>query len=292
LKNTPDLELTLVTRTPEKLSDRAEQGIRVLQGEYQDRQSLDEAYRGAETLFLISGLNLGRRIAEHRNAIAAAQKAGIRHIVYTSVSGVQPNNPAMSAKDHYQTELDLRASGLNFTFLRNALYAEIVGSIQIAPAAATGRLEMATGTGCLAPVAKADVARTAAAVLQAPNAHEGAVYEISGPQLLSYEDIARIGSEVYGTPIAYKPVTPDERLAFFDSVGMPRTYDPKMPPNPDGHMWASDELVTADTAVAEGYQAVLSQHIKQITGQEPETLRSVMERVKSVRYDLIQETIS
>lgn len=290
LKNIPNINLTLVTRTPEKLSDRAAEGIRVLQGEYQDRESLDSAYLGAQTLFLISGLNLGRRISEHRNAIAAAQKAGISHIVYTSVSGVQPNNPAMSAKDHYQTELDLRASGLNFTFLRNALYSEIVSSIQVAPAAATGRLEMATGSGCLAPAAKADVARAAAAVLQDPQEHEGAVYEITGPQLLSYDDISRIGSEIYGTPIAYTPVTPAERQAFFDSVGMPRTYDPSMPPNPDGHLWASDELVTADMAVAQGYQAVLSQHIKQITGQEPETLRSVMERVKAVRYDLIEET--
>ncbi len=291
LKNTAHEDLTLVTRTPGKLSDRAAQGIHVLQGEYQDRESLDAAYLGAETLFLISGLNLGRRIAEHRNAIAAAQRAGIRHIVYTSVSGVQPNNPAMSAKDHYQTELDLRASGLKFTFLRNALYSEIVSSIQIAPAAPSGRLEMATGSGSLAPAAKADVARAAAAVLQDPQQHEGAVYEITGPQLLNYEEIARIGAEVYGTPIGYTPVTPEERQAFFDSIGMPRTYDPNMPLNPDGHLWASDELVTADMAVAQGYQAVLSQHVKQITGQEPESLRSVMERVKSTRYDLIEEAV-
>ena len=292
LENNPQVELALMTRTPAKLSERAAAGIPVLQGEYQDRASLDAAYAGAETLFLISGLNLGRRVEEHRNAIAAAQKAGIRNVVYTSVSGVQPNNPAMSAKDHYQTELDLRASGLNYTFLRNALYAEIVSNIQIAPAAAGGQLEMATGYGYLAPIAKADVARAAAAILQDPQAHAGAVYEITGPELLNYEDIVRIGSDVYSTPISYTPVTAEERLEFFDSVGMPRTYDPDMPPNADGHMWASDELVTADVAVSLGYQAVLSQHVKQITGQEPEALRSVMERVKSVRYDLIDETVN
>ena len=75
LKNTAHEDLTLVTRTPGKLSDRAAQGIRVLQGEYQDRESLDAAYLGAETLFLISGLNLGRRIAEHRNAIVGEQQS-------------------------------------------------------------------------------------------------------------------------------------------------------------------------------------------------------------------------
>ncbi|GAA4024777.1 SDR family oxidoreductase [Streptomyces plumbiresistens] len=292
LDEDPGVGLTLVTRTPEKLADRVAQGIPVLEGDYTDPESLDVAYKGAETLFLISGLNLGRRVSEHRNAIAAAQRAGIRHIVYTSVGGGEhPNNPAMSAKDHYRTEQDLRSSGIGFTFLRNHLYAEIVSNIWIAPAAEAGRLEMATGQGSLSPVAKGDVARSAAAVLRDPERHEGAVYEISGPELLSMQDIVRIGSEVHGVPITYAPVSEEERLAFFDSVGLPRTYDPDMPPSPEGHMWASDELVTADLAVAGGYQALLSHHVQLLTGREPERLRTVMERVKALRYDQIDDAV-
>ncbi|MEH0632629.1 MULTISPECIES: SDR family oxidoreductase [Streptomyces] len=290
LDEDPGVELTLVTRTPEKLADRVAQGVPVLKGDYTDPDSLDAAYKGAETLFLISGLNLGRRVSEHRNAIAAAQRAGIRHIVYPSVGGVQhPRNPAMSAKDHYQTEQDLRASGITFTFLRNHLYAEIVSNIWIASVVENGRLEMACGQGSLSPVAKGDVARSAAAVLRESERHAGAVYEITGPELLSMHDIVRIGSEVHGTPITYVPQTEEERLAFFDSVGLPRTYDPDMPPSSEGHMWASDELVTADLAVAEGYQALLSHHVKLLTGREPERLRTVMERVKGVRYDQIED---
>lgn len=286
------VELTLVTRTPEKLAERQTQGIRVCRGDYQDRDSLDAAYSGSDILFLISGLNLGRRVSEHRNAIAAAQRAGIRHIVYTSVGGVQPNNPALSAKDHYQTELDLRASGIAYTMLRNSLYSEIVSAILVAPAAEAGVMRQATGDGFLAPVAKQDVASCAATCLMAPEQHGGAVYEITGAEILNFESIAQMGAEVYGAPIKYEPVTADERLAFFDSIGMPRTYDPNMPPSPDGHMWASDELMSAEVAVAEGYQAVLSHHVKQITGREPEPLRAVMERVKSVRYDQIDATAS
>lgn len=292
LNENSQVELTLVTRTPEKLAEREAQGIRVRRGDYQDPDSLDAAYGGGETLFLISGLNLGRRISEHRNAIAAAQRAGIRQIVYTSVGGVQPNNPALSAKDHYQTELDLRASGLAYTILRNSLYSEIVSNILVAPAAETRQMTQATGDGFLAPVAKQDVARSAAACLLETGRHAGAVYEITGSELLNFADIASLGSEVHGIPIKYVPVSPDERLAFFDSLGIPRTYDPSMPPSADGHMWASDELVSAEVAVSAGYQAVLSHHVEHITGREPETLRSVMERVKSVRYDQIVPTVA
>lgn len=276
--------LTLITRTPAKLAEHAKQGIRICAGDYGNREQLVEAYQGGKILFLISGLNLGRRISEHRTAIDAAKEAGIEHIVYTSVGGVQPTNPALSAIDHYQSELDLRSSGMSYTILRNALYAEIVSNILVAPAAESGVMAQATGTGSLAPVAKADVARCAAVCLMNPAQHKDAVYEITGPELLDFEEIAALGSQIHGRSITYTPVSEEERLAFYDSVGMPRTYDPNMPPSPEGHMWASDELVSADVAISQGYQALLSHHVKQITGQDPELLREVMARVKSVRY--------
>jgi NAD(P)H dehydrogenase (quinone) len=212
--------------------------------------------------------------------------------VYTSVGGIHPNNPALSARDHYQSELDLRASGLDYTFLRNALYSEIISNVLVAPATSSGDISQATAKGRLAPAAKADVARSAATVLLESAKHVGAVYEITGPELLTFEEIAYIGSEVHDTPIKYVPISADERLAFFDSIGIPRTYDPSMPPSADGHMWASDELVTAEVAIAEGYQTVLSGHVKLITGRDPECLRSVMESVKSVRYDQIPAEVS
>jgi NAD(P)H dehydrogenase (quinone) len=288
----PNRALTLVSRTPEKLAARQGAGLRLEQGDYQNPEQLENAYRGGDVLFMISGLNLGRRIDEHRHAIQAAKRAGIQHIVYTSVGGVQPTNPALSAIDHYQTELDLRACGISYTFLRNHLYAEIVSNILVAPAAEHGVMAQATGDGYLAPVAKSDVARVAAECLLEPDHHAGAVYEITGPDLLNFEQIAALGGEIHGNPIQYIPVTAEDRLAFFDSIGIPRTYDPTMPPSPDGHMWASDELVSAEVAIADGYQALLSHHVNQITGRNPKSLRAVMLDAKSVRYDHIDATVS
>ncbi|MEV7738067.1 SDR family oxidoreductase [Streptomyces sp. NPDC088921] len=293
LATDPDAELTLVTRTPEKLGQGGTQRLRVCRGDYRDAASLDAAYSGGEILFLISGLNLGRRVSEHRNAISAAQRAGIRHIVYTSVGGVQPNNPALSSRDHCQTEIDLRASGLAYTILRNSLYSEIVSNVLLAPGVVeAGLFRQATADGFIAPVAKSDVARSAATCLLQNERHTGAVYEITGSELLNFHDIAAIAAEVHRVPVTYLPVSVEERLAFFDSVGIPRTYDPDMPPSADGHMWASDELVSAEVAISEGYQAIMSHHVKHITGQEPASLRSVMERCKSLRYDEIGAHVS
>jgi NAD(P)H dehydrogenase (quinone) len=286
LEADPGRELTLVTRSPSSISVEGP-GVSVRPGDFERPELFDEAYRGGDVLLLISGLNLGRRTAEHRTAVDAAERAGIRHIVYTSVGGVQPGNPALSAIDHYETERDLRTSRLAYTILRNSLYAEIVGAIWLAPAAREGVLEMATGHGSLAPVSKVDVARVATAVLEDPTEHAGAVYEITGPELLSMSDIVRLGAEAFETPIEYRAVSEEQRLAYFDSVGLPRTYDPSMPPNAEGHRWASDELVSADLAIAGGYQSILSGHVEQITGRAPASLRSVLDTVKDVRYDRI-----
>ncbi|MBY6685617.1 SDR family oxidoreductase [Rhodococcus sp. BP-149] len=292
LDEDPDRELILTTRTPEKLADLASDTVQIRHSDYAYPETVRQAYEGGDVLFLISGLNLGRRVSEHRGAIAAAQHAGVEHIVYTSVGGVQPGNPALSAIDHCQTEQDLRDSGIAYTFLRNALYAEIVSNILVAPAVPSGILSQATGDGYLAPVAKEDVARSAAACLMNPAAHAGRIYEITGPELLNFHQIAALASHVHSSPIEYTPVSEDDRLAFFDAVGIPRTYDPTMPPSPDGHLWASDELVSAEVAVAQGYQALQSRHVEQITGREPEPLATVMERVREVRYDKIEATVA
>ena len=281
----PSRRITLVTRSPWKLAGKAGQNVDVFRGDYTDPPSLDAAYAGGGVLLLISGLNLGRRVSEHRNAIHAAKKAGISQIVYTSVVGVNPNNPALSAKDHFQTEQDLHASGIPFVALRDALYSEIITNFVIRSALPFGRFNMAAGAGRIAPVSKLDVVRCVAECLVNAERHAGAVYEISGPELLSMAEIAQIAAEHHGKPMVYDVVTPDERLAFLDSLGYPRTYASDMPMNADGHMWASDELVSADMAIAQGYQAILSDHVEMITGRKPETLLEVFRRCGDVRYD-------
>ena len=277
--------LTLITRTPENLSSRAAQGACVFRGDYRDPASLDTAYAGNEVLMLISGLDVTRRVPEHRNAINAAKRAGIKHIVYTSTAGIHPKNPTLSAGDHLLTEADLRASGLSFTILRNATYAEIIAALMAPPIVATGKWLSAAGEGRLAPVSKLDVVRCAACCLLDPAFHSGATYEISGPELLSFREIAALAAEIHGVPIEYVPVSREERLEYFDSLGYPRTYDEHQGPSWDGHRWASDEMVSADIGFSQNYHAILSYHVEFITGQKPRSLRAVFEYCKGKRYE-------
>ena len=285
LERDADAELTLVTRTPSKLAHRARDNVVVRQGDYTDRASLDAAYAGGQTLLLISGLNVGRRVQEHRTAIAAAKQAGIQHIVYTSGNGVHPRNPSLAAQDHYRTELDLRESGLQVVTLRDSFYAELFATVMIGAALPFGEFSMAAGDGWVAPVSKLDVARCVAECVAQPERHAGVVYELTGPELLSLHDMARMASELHGVPFRYREVTEAERLAALDALGYPRTYSPDMSDNPDGAKWASDEMLAGDAALKQGYHALMSRHVELLTGRKAEPLASVFERCKGKRYD-------
>lgn len=278
-------ELTLVTRSPQSLAERGIQGVTVHAGDYNDPAALDAAYAGTDVLMLISGLDVTKRVPEHRNAIAAAKKAGIGHIVYTSVAGIHPRNPTLSASDHIVTEQDLRESGLGFTILRNATYAEVFPTLASQPVLRTGEWVQAAGDGLLAPVSRHDIARCAAVCLLEPALHAGATYEISGPELVGFRDIVALAAETYGVPIRYVPVTPEQRYELFDAMGVPRKFDKAMAAHPDAHMWCSEEMVTADMAFAMNFHAILSHHVAFITGRAPASLREVFARCKGKEYD-------
>lgn len=278
-------DLTLTTRTPERLAAYAGRGVTIHQADYNDPEALERAYAGCDVLMLISSLAVTKRVPEHRNAINAAKKAGIKHIVYTSTAGIHPQNPTLSASDHIVTEDDLRRCGMGYTIMRNACYAEVFPTVAAQPVLRSGEWVQVEGSGKLAPISKNDIARTAVACLLDPARHNGAVYEITGPDLVSFRDIAAMASAVYGVPIKYTPVSVEERYAMLDAMGVPRQFTDGMDGHPDAHLWCSEEMVSADIAFQAGYHAILTGHVEFITGEKPASLRTVFDRCKGRDYN-------
>jgi len=273
--------LILVTRSPDSLGALRDEGAQVRFGDFDDPASLEQAFAGADRLQLISGLAINRRVQQHRNAIAAARNAGVQHIVYTSTAGIHPMNPTLSAQEHIVSEQDLRASGLSFTILRDATYAEIIAILMLAPALATGKWEQVGPGGVLAPVSKDDIAACAAQCLLDPKQHGGATYEITGPELLGFTEMAAIASDVHGVPIEYVPITEEQAYARFDAMGIPRDYQDGMQ-FAETHAWPSTEMVSAGVSMAQNYHAILTRHVEFITGRAPKPLRKVMQDAKDL----------
>jgi len=275
LEKVPASELILVTRNPAALAPSAARGAQIRAGDFDKPETLVPALAGAEKMLLISTLAVGpRRQQQHRAAIEAAGKAGIKHIVYTSTVGTHPKTPSFAGADHYFTEELLRRSGMAFTFLRDAQYAEVVATMIAPMALQMGKLVMSTGDGCMAFVSKKDCVASAAAVLTS-SGHEGAAYEITGPELYTFVDVAALASELGGKPVEYVGVTPGEKLAFFDAAGVPREYVEGMANDDGTGVWGSLEMLSYERAIREHYFSVCSHHVQFLTGRPARSLRDV-----------------
>jgi NAD(P)H dehydrogenase (quinone) len=273
-------QLVLVTRNPAALADFATRGVAVRFGDFDQRESLLEAFAGGEKLLLISTLDVGeRRRRQHRSAIDGAVAAGVRHVIYTSSVGIHPRSPAFVIEDHLFTEEALRGSGVAFTFMRDAQYAEVITTMIAPGAVATGEWLSSAADGCMAFISKKDCVESAVAVLTTPG-HEGAVYEITGPELLNFGDCARIAAEVTGKPIKFVNVSHEVMQARFDAAGVPRRHIEGKVHEKAG-AWGSEEMMSYERAIREGYFAVASHHVKLLTGRPARSLREVYEATRS-----------
>ncbi len=280
LKKVAPSQLILVTRNPAALADFAARGAQVRFGDFDKPESLREAFKGADKLLLISTLDVGeRRRRQHKIAIEGAMAANVRHVIYTSSVGIHPRSPAFVIEDHLFTEEALRHSGLQFTFLRDAQYAEVITTMIAPSAVASGEWFSSAADGCMAFVSKQDCVESAVAVLSSPG-HEGAVYEITGPELLTFGDCARIASEVTGKPIRFVNVSHEAMQARFDAAGVPRRHIEGSLHQAAG-AWGSEEMMSYERGIREGYFAVASHHVKLLTGHPARSLREVYQATRS-----------
>ncbi|MBD5784584.1 SDR family oxidoreductase [Cellulosimicrobium terreum] len=232
-----------------------ESDVAVVAG-YDDAPSMAEAFAGVETVFLVSAREDADRVAQHRAAVDAAVAAGVRRIVYVSFVGAAPDATFTFARDHWHTEEYVRASGLRHTFLRDNLYHRVLAHL----VGDDGVIRGPAGDGRVASVSHDDVADVATAVLldDHPERHDGATYDVTGPQALTLAEVARTLADVVGREITYVPETVDEAYASRAGYGAP-------PFEVDG--W-----VSSYTAIAVGDLARVSDVVERFTGRHAQSL--------------------
>lgn len=190
-RGVPPAQLILVTRTPDRLGEFAQRGVAIRRGDFSDADSLPLAFAGGTTLLLISTDHPGpERVAMHRAAIDAARSAGIRRIVYTSIVDVGERATEAMFTDHLKTEDALRDSGLQWTVLRNQVYDDLQLN-SLAAAVKLGTFNHNWGDGKVAFISRHDCAVAAAAALTSSD-HENGVLNMTGPDLLSADALARV----------------------------------------------------------------------------------------------------
>jgi NAD(P)H dehydrogenase (quinone) len=274
LEKVPAEDLIFTTRNPEKLADFSAKGASVRAADFDDPESLEAAFEGGTRMLLISTARVGTRVGQHKNAIDAAVAVGVKHIIYTSIlSADEANNPAIVKLDHRATEKDMEASGVAWTFLRDSQYAEAVSQVVAPIAVKLGEQPGSAGDGKIAFVSRDDCVACAVAVLTGEG-HENKAYNLTGPELLSFPKAIEMIAEISGREVVYKYVTDADMQDHFDRLGFPR-HASDAPVNP-ATPWSSDDMVTFEQAIREGYFDILSGDVEKLLGRKPKSLRDVL----------------
>ncbi|TQJ34370.1 SDR family oxidoreductase [Arthrobacter sp. SLBN-122] len=227
---------------------------------YGDGAASRRALDGAEILFMVSAAEAEDRLQQHYAFVDAAADAGVQHVVYTSFYRAAPDATFTLARDHFATEERVKASGMDYTFLRDNFYLDFLPLL----AGEDGVIRGPAGDGLFSGVAREDVARCAHAVLRDPAIHKGKTYDLTGPEELTMAQAAEVLSTGTGRTISYHPETVEEAYASRASYGAPQ--------------WQLDAWVSTYTAMAAGEMAGLSPDVHGLTGQDPISLAGFLTR--------------
>src|ERR1700728_198493 len=251
LGNVSASEIVAVVRNPEKAGDLASKGVVVRAGDYSKPETLAPAFSGVDKLLLISGNEVGKRIAQHTAAATAAKQTGAKLLVYTSLLHAD-RSPLLLGEEHRQSEAAVKASGVPFVLLRNSWYNEnYVNAVK--QAAKLGVHYGCAGEGRISAAARADYAAACAAVLTAKNDPSGRTYELAGDQGFTLAQFAAEIAKLSGQPVRYEDLSETDYKAVLVKAGLPEP--------------AAGSFANTDTGISKGALYDDSRQLSKLIGR-------------------------
>jgi uncharacterized protein YbjT (DUF2867 family) len=240
------------------------EGVEAVAGDLGDPRSLREAMTGVDSVFLLSSPHADA-VEWHRNAIDAARDAGVSSVVRSSILGADADSPSVFLSSHGESDAYLEQSGVDYTILRPNMFMQNVPESTIPSIDGDGRFYGDAGDARISMVDTRDVAAVASVVLT-ESGHGGARYDLTGPEALSYHDVAAKLSAAMGRGISYVAVPDDAVRTALLGYGM--------------DVWLVDALVGLFAEYrrsgTDGYAAAVSGDVERITGQPPRSLDQML----------------
>jgi uncharacterized protein YbjT (DUF2867 family) len=244
--------MRLLVRDPDRAVALDGPGVEIVQGDLARPETLTAALAGIEKVFLLTAPHPAQ-VELQGNLVEAARRAGVRRIVKMSAIGADLQSPVRVARWHAETEKQIEASGLGYTHLRPGFFMQNV--LAFAPSiAAQSVFQVPAEDARLAMIHVGDVAAVAVrALLDA--AHAGQAHTLTGPEPLSYHDVAAKLSEATGRTIRYVNVAPEDFRRGLLQAGVPE--------------WYADMLLELYAIVRAGYAAAVTDTVQRVTGRPP-----------------------
>lgn len=229
-------------------------GVTLVTGDFNDESSLDNALQGIEKAFLLTNSSEHAEQQQLR-FVHAAMKAGVKHIVKLSQWAADAHSPVRFLRYHAVVETAIKTSGITYTFLRPNLFMqgflgfkESIGLI--------GRFFASAGNAKISLIDIRDIAAVAAAVLTGPG-HENKIYNLTGPEVLTHQQLAEVFSRVLDRKILFIDVPEEAMKGALLNVGFPE--------------WQADGLLEDYAHYRLDQASTLTPDVAVVTGKSPRT---------------------
>ncbi len=212
-----EVQVRALVRDRHKAQALAQAGVELAVGDFDAPESIEAAMDGVTTVLLVGP---GGEPAQELGVIDAAARAGVAHIVKLT-SKASPDSPIARQRWHAQIEQGLAASGLLHTLLRSNAFMQ--NTLILAPSIAqTSSFASSIGAGRVGMIDARDVAAVAAAIVADPAGHASKTYWLSGPELLTYADVAGVLSQLLSRTVTFYPRSREEDEAEMIRAGLPQ----------------------------------------------------------------------
>jgi NAD(P)H dehydrogenase (quinone) len=259
LKQTSANQIAAFVRDESKASALRAYGVEIRVGSYDDTASIDQAMKDIKKVLLIAGTDEENRLQQHQNVVDAAKKAGVQCVTYTSRNLKDPNtlvNKLMVG--HFQTEDYIKASGLDYAIFRNVLYMDTIPQFVGGESVLDTGINLPTGDGRVSFALRSEMGEAIADVLL-ESACSNRIYNLTGSETYSFDDVAATLSDLSGKKVAY---TPAEKSVFETQMkerGTPETVVQK--------------VVGFLTDIKNGQEEAISSDLENLLGRKPASLK-------------------
>jgi len=246
-----ELKVRVLTRDRRRAEWLKSPGVEIVEGDLYKPETLLKPLKSVDKVFLLSPMT--DRFAEgEKNLVDAAVKAGVKHIVKLSVFEANLRD-VLLARLHRESEKYIEQSGLDWTFLRPMYFMQNIA--MYAPSILSdGKFYLPAEKAKISMIDTRDIAEVAAEVLTGKG-HEHVGYDLSGPEILSFTDVAERLTRLLGKKIEYISPPKDVARKGMISSGVP--------------VWLADAFIELFDGFIKGYGNRISDDVEKVLGRNP-----------------------
>ncbi len=226
-----------------------------------------EAFAGVERAFLLTPFVPGFEALTQR-ALDAAKAAGVRHVVKLSAAGADSKAASWLARSHGSGDDAAAASGMSHTILRPTFFQDNVLNYAASTIREQGTFYGASSGQPAAFISSRDVAGVAVQALVHPESHSGRIYDLTGGEAVTGEEVARMLSDATGHKITYTDLSPEQYAQGMRDAGTPEPY--------------VEAFVWLEGVKAAGWAVAISPHVEEVLGRKPEAYAAFLARHRSM----------